>query len=52
MHTRLLYVMDPSCSVVAGVFCVLSPSRTAAATGKLLSLELVLGGLRRDSIGH
>lgn len=49
MHARLLYVMDPMCSWCWGFAPVLeSLAEQAAAAG--VGLELVLGGLRRDSI--
>ncbi|MCE5363639.1 DsbA family protein [Pseudomonas anguilliseptica] len=49
MRARLLYVMDPMCSWCWGFAPVLeSLAEQAAAAG--VALELVLGGLRRDSV--
>ena len=49
MHARLLYVMDPMCSWCWGFAPVLeSLAEQAAAAG--VSLQLVLGGLRRDGV--
>jgi putative protein-disulfide isomerase len=49
MQTRLLYVMDPMCSWCWGFAPVLEAlAEQAAAAG--VGLELVLGGLRRDSV--
>lgn len=49
MHARLLYVMDPMCSWCWGFAPVLeSLAEQAAAAG--VGLQLVLGGLRRDSV--
>ncbi|WP_079201494.1 DsbA family protein [Pseudomonas sp. CC6-YY-74] len=49
MQARLLYVMDPMCSWCWGFAPVLeSLAEQAAAVG--VPLQLVLGGLRRDSV--
>ncbi|WP_339906912.1 DsbA family protein [Pseudomonas guineae] len=49
MHARLLYVMDPMCSWCWGFAPVLqSLAEQAAMAG--VSLQLVVGGLRRDSV--
>lgn len=49
MQARLIYVMDPMCSWCWGFAPVLeSLAEQAAAAG--VGLELVLGGLRRDSV--
>ncbi|WP_425915002.1 DsbA family protein [Pseudomonas sp. GWSMS-1] len=49
MHARLLYVMDPMCSWCWGFAPVLeSLAEQAAAAG--VGLQLVLGGLRRESV--
>lgn len=49
MQTRLLYVMDPMCSWCWGFAPVLEGlAEQAAAAG--VGLDLVLGGLRRDSV--
>jgi putative protein-disulfide isomerase len=49
MHARLLYVMDPMCSWCWGFAPVLEAlTEQAAAAG--VGLQLVLGGLRRDSV--
>lgn len=49
MQARLLYVMDPMCSWCWGFAPVLeSLAEQAAAAG--VSLQLVLGGLRRDGV--
>jgi putative protein-disulfide isomerase len=49
MHARLLYVMDPMCSWCWGFAPVLeSLAQQAAAAG--VGVQLVLGGLRRDSV--
>ncbi|MDX1300622.1 MAG: DsbA family protein [Pseudomonas sp.] len=49
MHARLLYVMDPMCSWCWGFAPVLqSLAEQAAAAG--VGLQLVVGGLRRDSV--
>ncbi|WP_339411021.1 DsbA family protein [Pseudomonas sp. EA_35y_Pfl2_R5] len=49
MHARLLYVMDPMCSWCWGFAPVLeSLAEQAAEAG--VGLQLVLGGLRRDSV--
>jgi len=49
MHARLLYVMDPMCSWCWGFAPVLEAlAEQAAAAG--VGLQLVLGGLRRDSV--
>lgn len=49
MHARLLYVMDPMCSWCWGFAPVLeSLAEQAAVAG--VGLQLVLGGLRRDSL--
>ena len=49
MQARLLYVMDPMCSWCWGFAPVLEAlAEQAAAAG--VGLDLVLGGLRRDSV--
>lgn len=49
MQARLLYVMDPMCSWCWGFAPVLEAlTEQAAAAG--VGLQLVLGGLRRDSV--
>ncbi len=49
MHARLLYVMDPMCSWCWGFAPVLeSLAQQAAVAG--VGVQLVLGGLRRDSV--